>query len=45
MESFRTRNVGFSVFLTCTLPRFMRNAIPLDMKDIRLPIVHLLLML
>ena len=31
MESpFRMRNVGFSVFLTCTLPRFIRNAILLD---------------
>ena len=29
-SSFRMRNVGFSLFLTCTLPRFMRNAIPLD---------------
>ena len=28
MESyFRMRNVGFPVFLTCILPRFMRNAI------------------
>ena len=27
---FRKRNVSFSVFLTCILPRFMRNAIPLD---------------
>ena len=27
---FRMRNVGFSVFLTCILPRFMRNAILLD---------------
>ena len=31
MEStFRMRNVGFSVFLTCILPLFMRNAILLD---------------
>ena len=32
MESsfFRKRNVGFSVFLTCILPRFMRNAILLN---------------
>ena len=31
MESyFRMRNVGFPVFLTCILPRFMRNAILLD---------------
>ena len=31
MESyFRMRNVGFSVSLTCILPRFMRNAILLD---------------
>ena len=29
-SSFRMRNFGFSVFLTCILPRFMRNAIPLD---------------
>ena len=29
-SSFRMRNVGFSVFLTCTLPRFIRNAILLD---------------
>ena len=29
-SSFRKRNVSFSVFLTCILPRFMRNAIPLD---------------
>ena len=41
--SFRMRNVGFSVFLTCILPRFMRNAIPL--KDIRLPLVTVSLML
>ena len=26
-SSFRTRNVGFSVFLTCILPRLMGNAI------------------
>ena len=32
-SSFRMRNVDFSVFLTCILPRFMRNAIPL--KDER----------
>ena len=29
-SSFRTRNVGFSVFLTCILPHFMRNAILVD---------------
>ena len=29
-SSFRMRNVGFSVFLTCILPRFMINAILLD---------------
>ena len=29
-SSFRMRNVGFSVFLTYILPRFMRNAILLD---------------
>ena len=29
-SSLRKRNVSFSVFLTCILPRFMRNAIPLD---------------
>ena len=29
-SSFRMRNIGFSVFLTCILPRFMRNAILLD---------------
>ena len=29
-SSFRKSNVSFSVFLTCILPRFMRNAIPLD---------------
>ena len=29
-SSFRKRNVSFSVFLTCILPRFMKNAIPLD---------------
>ena len=29
-SSFRMRNVGFFVLLTCVLPRFMRNAIPLD---------------
>ena len=29
-SSFRKRNVSFSVFLTCILPRFMRNAILLD---------------
>ena len=26
-SSFRMRNIGFSVFLTYILPRFMRNAI------------------
>ena len=44
-SSFRMRNVGFSVFLTCILPRFMRNATTGQMKDIRLPIVNALLML
>ena len=29
-SSFRMRNFGFSVFLTCILPRFIRNAILLD---------------
>ena len=29
-SSFRMRNVAFSVFLACILPRFMRNAITLD---------------
>ena len=29
-SSFRRRNVGFSLFLTCILPRFMRNAILVD---------------
>ena len=29
-SSFKMRNVGFSVFLTCILPRFMINAILLD---------------
>ena len=29
-SSFRMRNVGVSVFLTCILPRFMRNAILLN---------------
>ena len=29
-SSSRTRNVGFSVFLTYILPRFMRNAILLN---------------
>ena len=29
-SSFRTRNAGFSLFLTCILPRFTRNAILLD---------------
>ena len=29
-SSFRMENIGFSVFLTCILPRFMRNAILLD---------------
>ena len=29
-SSIRMRNFGFSVFLTCILPRFMRNAIQLD---------------
>ena len=28
--SSRMRNFGFSVFSTCILPRFLRNAIPLD---------------
>ena len=26
-SSFRMRNVSISMFLTCILPRFMRNAI------------------
>ena len=29
-SSFRMRNVSFSLFLTCILPRFIRNAILLD---------------
>ena len=29
-SSLRMRNVGFSVFLTCILPRFTSNAILLD---------------
>ena len=29
-SSFRMRNVGFSVFSTCILPRFMRSVILLD---------------
>ena len=29
-SSFRMRNVGFFVFSTCILPRFLRNAILLD---------------
>ena len=29
-SSFRMRNVDFSLFLTCILPRFMRNSILLD---------------
>ena len=29
-SSFRMRNFGSSVFLTCILPRFIRNAILLD---------------
>ena len=29
-SSLRMRNVGFSVSLTCILPRFTRNAILLD---------------
>ena len=29
-SSFRMRNVGFSLFLTSILPRFMRNATLLD---------------
>ena len=29
-SSFRMRNIGFSVFLTCILPHFMRNAILLN---------------
>ena len=28
--SFKIKKVGFSVFLKCILPRFMRNAISLD---------------
>ena len=42
--SFRTRNVGFSVFLSSVLPHFTRNATG-QMKVIRLPIVNVLLML
>ena len=42
-SSFRMRNVGFSVFLTCILPRFKRNAIQLDSWEIS--IVNVLLML
>ena len=37
-SSFRMRNMDFSVFLTCILPRFMRNTTTGQMKDIRLPI-------
>ena len=44
-SSFRMRNVGFSVYLTCILPRFMRNVILRQMKDIRLPTVNVLFML
>ena len=44
-SSFRMRNVSFSVHLTCILPRFMRNAILRQMKDIRLPIVNVPVML
>ena len=29
-SSFRMRNVDFSLFITCILPRFMRNSILLD---------------
>ena len=49
-SSFRMRDFGFSAFLTCILPRFKRNAILLmnverQMKEIRLPIINVLLML
>ena len=44
-SSFRMRNVRFSVYLTCILPRFMKNAILRQMKDIRLPIVNVPVML
>ena len=33
-SSLRMRNVGFSVFLTCILLQFMRNAILLDIRNI-----------
>ena len=32
-SSFRMRNMDFSVFLTCILPHFMRNATTGQMKD------------
>ena len=44
-SSFRMRNVRFSVYLTFILPRFMKNAILRQMKDIRLPIVNVPVML
>ena len=40
MEStFRRRNVGFSLFLTCISSRFMRNAILLDRGKISLQLM------
>ena len=40
MEStFRMRNVGFSLFLTCISSRFMRNAILLDRGKISLQLM------
>ena len=44
-SSFRMRNVRFPVYLTFILPRFMKNAILRQMKDIRLPIVNVPVML
>ena len=45
-SSFRMRNVGFSVFLTCNFPAFYEKCDATgQMKDVRLPIVNVLLVL
>ena len=45
-SSFRMRNVGFSVFLTCNFPALYEKCDATgQMKDVRLPIVNVLLVL
>ena len=44
-SSFRTRNVGFSVIIECFTAFYEKFDTTGQMKDIRLPIVNVLLML